>query len=626
MLQAIRSKAASIVVRVLFLLLVASFAIWGIGDYAFLRRSDPTVATVGSASITRSELAAEYRRESERLRRILGQLEPEQARALGLPEQVLERMIGGLLLDQELSRLGIHIGIETVREQILKDPAFRGPTGTFDRFQYQRLLSENGFSEARFVELLRHDLARTSLTRAIEGGAAVPAVLADRVYRYRNERRQGLAVLVENAAMGEIGEPDAAAVQAYYDDHADVFQAPEYRTLQVVRIGVDEVMGEAEVSEAQLKEEFESRKSELSRPERREVEQILFGDQAAAEAAKAKLDGGAAFDEVAREAGQAADATRLGLLGKGDLATPELGAAVFALADGQVTAPVKSPLGWHLLRVARIEAGREATFEEVKDRLATELKRHAAEEILPKIAGRLEDALSAGSDLGAAAAKLGLTPIQVPAIDIRGRSPTGESVPKVSGEREVLTTAFDTAEGRDSPMVETPDGSLYVVKVERVTPAKRKPLDEVRAEIVARWKTEQRAEAAEKRAQEIQARAKTEDLAVVAAAYKLRPVETAKVKRNAGADPSAEAAPELVARLFALGLNEVGIAAAANGQYVVKLTAIEAADPAADAEGLAQLRRELERGIAGDLVAEYAGGLRRRLGVEIDRQAVDQTL
>lgn len=626
MLQAIRTKAASIVVRILFLLLVASFAIWGIGDYTFLRRSDPKLATVGSTSISRSEYTVEYRRESERLRRLLGQLEPEQARALGLPDQVLERMIGGLLLDQELSRLGILIGTETVREQILKDPAFRGPSGSFDRYRYQRLLQENGFSEPRFVDLLRHDLARTSLTRAIEGGAAVPAVLAERIYRYRNERRQGVALLIDNASVGEVGEPDAAAIQAYYEEHTEAFQAPEYRALLVVRIGVDELMSEAEVTEAQLKEEYESRKSEFGKPERREIEQILFQDQAAADAAKAKLDAGTAFEEVAKEAGQTPDVTKLGLFGRNDFIAPEVGAAAFALAEGQVTQPVKSPLGWHLMKVARIEAGRDATFDEVKERLTTELKRRAAEEILPKVGGQLEDALASGNDLAAAAAKLGLKPLEVPAIDIRGRNPKGESVPKVSEAREVLSVAFDTAEGRDSPTVETPDGSLYVVKVQRLTPAQRKPVDEVRTEIVTRWKAEQQAEAARKRAEEILARAKSEDLATVATSYKLQTTETTKVKRNAGTEANATVAPELVARLFALSLNEVGIAASAGGQYVVKLTLIEGADPAADAEGMTQLRRELERTIAGDLVSEFTVGLRRRLGVEIDRQAVDQTL
>ena len=113
MLQTLRTKAAGLVAKFLFVFLIASFAIWGIGDYAFLRQSDPTAVTVGDVTISATRLGNEYRRELENLRRRLGQFDDEAARQFGLMERVIERLVSQVILDKAATALGIPVGLGT---------------------------------------------------------------------------------------------------------------------------------------------------------------------------------------------------------------------------------------------------------------------------------------------------------------------------------------------------------------------------------------------------------------------------------------------------------------------------------------------------------------------------------
>lgn len=624
MLQALRSKGASIVVKVMFGFLILSFAIWGIGDYTFARRGDPAVVTVGDVKIPASRVSDEYRRELERMRRVFGQLDPEQARQLGLADRVIDRLVTSTVLDKELHRLGLKIGDDTVRERILAEPMFQGPGG-FDRQQYQRLLSDNGLSEARFVELTRNELARAQLTGAIEAGAAIPDLLIDRIYRYRQEKRSGVTVLVDPASIGDVGEPDEAAIKAFYEENGDAFMAPEYRDLTVVRIGTEEIMSQIQIDEPQLREEYEARLAELRVPERREIEQALFIDQASADAAAAKLAGGAAFADVLRDAGQGPEQAALGLVAKADL-LPELAEAVFAQQAGGTTTPVQTPLGWHILRINKIEPAREPSFDEVRDKLKTELAQRMADDAVYQTSTKMEDELAAGAKLDEAAAKLGLTAIRIAAVDSQGRTPTGGREPALTNDADLLGTAFSTAQGQVSPVVEI-RGSYYVVQVNAVTPATKKPLEQVTADVVRLWQARKRDQAAKARAEEILAKAEAgATLAAAAESFGLKTAETPAVVRNADANAAGGHPPEVVVKLFELTPGKRAVVFTRAGYYVVELKDIVPAEPEKDPDGLAKLRAELRRSLGSDLVSQYGAALKRHFGVEIDRKAVEGLL
>jgi len=624
MLQAMRSKAAGIVVKFLFSILVLAFAVWGIGDYSFLKKSDPTALEIGNVKVPASQLDQQYHTELDRLRRTLGQIDPETARQFGLMDQVIQRVVYRTLLDKAAKDLGVRLGDDVVRSRVLADPQLQGPNGQFDRDRFQQILYQNNLTESGFIAMYREDFTRALVTEALSGGAHVPEAVVDRLYRYRNERRGGEAVFVPAASFPDVGKPTDADLKAVYDDNHDRFTAPEYRALTVVRVSPEDLMSHVSVTDQQIEDEYRARLPTLGTPEKREVEQLLFHDEAAAKAAYDKLKGGADFDAVAKDNKQTSDQTNLGLVTRQDLVA-QLADSVFSLPQGGFSQPVQSPFGWHILRVSKIEAGQQPKLAEVRDQMANEVKQRLAGDAAYDASNKLEDAVNGGATVEEAAAKLGLTPVKVAAVDAHGNAPDGKPVPVLEGANDALSTAFDTTEGSDTQLLEGKKDTWFMIHVSGVTPSALKPLDAVHDQVVALWITKKQSEAAKARAEEILKAVKDgKPLDQAASAYKLTVSPVAPAVRDAGFKPGATVSPEITARLFSLKPNEAAVVPARDGYNVVRLTQVVAADPKSDAAGVEQVRTQLRQQIGGDIVATYVDALRARYGVTIDHQVVDQ--
>ncbi|MBV8535401.1 MAG: peptidyl-prolyl cis-trans isomerase [Alphaproteobacteria bacterium] len=624
MLQAMRSKAAGIVVKFLFSILVLAFAVWGIGDYSFLRKSDPTAVEIGNVKVPASQLDQQYRTELDRLRRTLGQIDPETARQFGLMDQVIQRIVYRTLLDKAAKDLGVRLGDEVVRSRVLADPQLQGPNGQFDRDRFQQILYQNNLTEGGFITMYRDDFTRALVTEALSGGARAPDAVVDRLYRYRNERRGGEAVFVPQASFPDVGKPTDADLKTVYDENKDSFTAPEYRALTVVRVSPQDLMSQVKVTDQQVEDEYRARLPTLGKPEKREVQQLLFADEAAAKAAYDKLKGGADFDTVAKDNKQTADQTNLGLVTRQDLVT-QLADPVFALPQGGFTPPVQSPFGWHILKVSKIEAGQQPSLAEVRDQMANEVKLRLAGDAAYDASNKLEDTVNAGATLDEAAAKIGLTPVKVAAVDVHGNAPDGKPAPILEGANDALATAFDTPEGSDTQLLEGRKDTWFMIHVGGVTPGALKPLDTVREQVVALWITKKQSEAARARADEILKSVQGgKTLEQAASPFKLALSTVQPAARDAGFRPGAAASPEITARLFSLKPNEAAVVPGRDGYNVVRLTQIVAADPTSDAAGIEQVRTQLRQQIGGDVVATYVEALRARYGVTIDQQVVNQ--
>jgi peptidyl-prolyl cis-trans isomerase D len=624
MLQAMRSKAAGIVVKFLFSILVLAFAVWGIGDYSFLKKSDPTALEIGNIKVPASQLDQQYRTELDRLRRTLGQIDPETARQFGLMDQVIQRIVYRTLLDKAAKDLGVHLGDEVVRSRILADPQLQGPNGQFDRDRFQQILYQNNLNEAGFMTMYRDDFTRALVTEALSGGAHAPEAVVDRLYRYRNERRGGAAVFVPQASFPDVGKPTDADLKAVYDDNHDRFTAPEYRALTVVRVSPEDLMSQIKVTDQQIDDEYRARLPTLGKPEKREVEQLLFPDETAAKAAYDKLKGGSDFDAVAKDNKQTADQTNLGLVTRQDLVT-QLADPVFGLPQGGFSEPIKSSFGWHILKVSKIEAGQQPSLAEVRDQMANEVKLRLAGDAAYDASNKLEDTVNGGATLDEAAAKIGLTPVKVAAADVHGADPDGKPVPVLEGANEALATAFDTPEGTDTQLLEGKKDTWFMIHVGGITPGALKPIDAVRDQVVALWITKKQSEAAKARADEIlKAVQGGKTLEQAASAYKLAVATVQPAVRDAGFRPGATTSPEITARLFSLKPNEAAVVPGRDGYNVVRLTTTVPADPASDAAGVEQVRTQLRQQIGGDAVATYVEALRARYGVTVDQQVVNQ--
>jgi len=627
MLQSIRSKATSWVIKILFGILIVSFAIWGIGDILRGPGEEATVAQVGDIAISARELRAEFRTQIDRLRPVFGgNLDVEKAKQLGLLDRTLETLIERAVLQEELKHLGITVPEDTLRRQIASIPAFRNQAGLFDPQRFAAALRQSNMTEAGFVATLKQDMARAQFMGSIGLGVESPSALTDLLFRYREEKRVADYVLVEAAQMPAPPAPDEAEARAYLEKHKERFSTPEYRAVDLVRVDAAAVMAGFKPDEARLKEVYEQRLNEFKKPERRAVLQMALKDEETAKRAKEELAKGKDFLAVAKEiAGQDEGTTRLGDLAQADL-PPDIAGPVFALAQGAASDPVKTAFGWNLFAVEKIEPAHTQTLEQARAKLTADLARDAAAGTITKIANKFEDERAGGASVAEAAERTGLKPVRIAAVARDGNGPDGkpaEGLPAPgAGLAEIVKTIFEAPVNADAPSLELPDGGAVFVRVTAVTPPAVKPFDQVKDALVQALAAEARLKEAEKAAQAIVDKVKSGRL--LPSAAEGRKVETTKPFTRDDRGAFGRNAPSLAQNVFKLKPGEPTMALAPGGYLVAVLKQVDAVDPAADKAAAERVRGELRQAIANDLYAQLGQALRQRIGVEVKQSVVDQ--
>jgi peptidyl-prolyl cis-trans isomerase D len=622
MLQAIRSKAGSFVVKALFALLILTFAVWGIGDIFRTHSSDMVVATVGDHSIRAEELQTAVRRALEQLSARFGSaIDLQQAKQLGLVDQTLAQLVDRSLIDQEVARLKLDISDDLIRGVITANPNFRGSGGAFDRALFNAVLAANRLTEEQYVALLRHDIPRNDLLHAVTAGAVAPPPVVEFLYRYRNEKRTAEIVSLPDAAVADVGQPSETELRSFYDSHKDLFRASEYRAFTLASLGPSDISKDIEIPEGKLKEEYDQRQDELQLPERREIEQILAPSEEKAKEVEQALADGKNWREVATTiAGQAPDTIDLGLLRREEMPAA-LADAAFELPLEKPSEPVKTPLGWHILRVVKIEPPVTQSFEQAKPKLEADLAHQEAVDRIYKAANKIDDALAGGAALADAAGKFGLKTTTVPAANVSAQDPDGKTVVLPVASGEAVKLAFATNEGQTSRVTETTDGAIFVLRVDKVTPSAVKPLDDVKETAIALWQADRRREIAAKQAEELAAAVNPDTrLATVAAEKGLKATTSPPFTRHPG-DGSVPA--PLLAKLFAVKPSEVVTASDATGSYVAQLDEVQRPENVSQTAA-ADLSRELDAEQRADLGEEFAQALRTRFPVAIHREVLDK--
>ncbi|MBX6322242.1 MAG: peptidyl-prolyl cis-trans isomerase [Rhodospirillaceae bacterium] len=622
MLTTIRNKASSWVVKVLFGLLVASFAIWGISDiFRAPGRSSPAVE-VDDVAISGEAVS---RQVNIMLRRAEGRIDAEQAKAFGLVDLAVAQLVDQALLEVEARRLGLAAPTDYVRQLIVSNPVFADPQGKFDRDRFAVFLYRAEMNEGQYVHELQKNVVEQQMLEPLVLGAVPPQELVERIHAYRGERRVAKTLVLPPSVADPVGEPSEEALKAYYDAHKDDFMAPEYRAITLAMLTLQDVAKGIDIPEDRLRQEYEARKDQLGEPERRHILQLVVPDEATAKAAAERMKS-EPFDAVAKSIA-GGTYTDLGLVARAGL-VPELADPAFAAAEGSVVGPIESKLGqttlgWYLLKVEKIEPGRPRSFEEVRDELRQSLIKDEAASALVDRANQLDDRLAGGTPMDEAARALGWSVQKIPAVDQNGKAPDGTPVPALADNPSLLAEAFGTDAGETTPQKELPDVGQAILRVDGVQPAAPRPFDEVRAEVAEAWKKAEQEKALAAKADSLAEQARSgrplEDIARELG-FTLR--TSAPFLRDEG-DPAGGVDVALADKLFAAKPDDVVTAEGQGGYVLAQLVEIRKAEPLKPEEAEA-LKNELHQDVAGDLQRQFMNALRREIPVTPHPAVIDR--
>ncbi|KAA2215066.1 peptidyl-prolyl cis-trans isomerase [Teichococcus oryzae] len=630
MLTALRRLAGTWFAKILFVLLILSFAIWGIEDIVRNFGRDSAVARVGGEPIELPEAQQAARREISRVQRQLGgamEITPQMSNAIA--RQAVESLVMDRVQRQEAARLRLAAPEGAVRDYVFGIPAFQGLDGRFSRPTFDGFLRNNGLTEQAFLALLRADLERQQMVGAVRAGAAGPDALTRPLLAWERERRVADIVALSLAAAPEPPAPTEEQLTRYHENNPDRFSAPEYRRYTVAVLSPETLAGEIEPSEDELRAAYEARQGQFETPERRTLEQAVLQSEEAARAIAEQWRGGADFAAITEAAQQAGgQALPLGTTDRSSLPVPELANAAFSLAEGGVSAPVQTPFGWHVLKVTGIEPGSSRGFEAVKNEVAALVRQERAADIAYERANQVEDALAGGATLAEVAPRFGLALAEV-TTDSAGRAPDGaEAGLPLSGEpRNIALRAIFAAQQGEAPrLAEAGQAALFAFNIAEITPPTLRPFAEVADNVRAAWTADARRRAQEERAGALLAAVKAgKGLPEAAREAGLQARRTQPFGRNPAPQGQPQPVPpELLQPVFATNPGEATMAETLEGFAVAQVVEVLPFDPGSDALALGQVRGAVEQAMLGDLEQQYLAALRARADVTYNAEMLGQ--
>jgi peptidyl-prolyl cis-trans isomerase D len=549
----------------------------------------------------------------------------EQARSMGLDRLVLSQLVSDMLLDDRARKLGLNLSDAEVARAITTDPAFLGPNGQFDRFRFEQLIRQAGYTEARFVAERRREMIRRQLQGTVASGLMLPEAWIDAANRYRNEERAIEFVLLDRAQAGEIPAPTPEALAKYYEERKILFRAPEYRKLVIVTLIPSEQAHWIEISDADARRAYEERRSRYATPERRHIQQIVFTNEEEARAAADRIAKGASFAEIAKERGLTEKDIDLGTLPKAGVIDRAVADAAFALKEGEVSAPIQGRFGTTLVQVLKIEPEQVRSYEEVAPELKKELATARAKAEVLSVYDKIEDARAEGKTLAEAAAALKLASRTIEAIDRSGRDPSGAPVTGLPDAQRLLATAFSTDIGVDRDPLQIEGGYIWY-EIAGITPSRERPLDEVKDQVEVRWREQEIAARLNAKATEMLDKLKAgASLAEVAAANQLKVTSLTGIKRG---EPPAPLSTLAVDAIFRTAKDAAGSADAAQPpeQVVFRVTDIVVPKLDTASEDVKKTQEALTRALSEDVFAEYISRLQTEIGVTINESALSQVV
>lgn len=483
----------------LLLLIVPSFAFFGLEGYTQFRDRSGGVATVSGKPISQQEWENAQREQMDRLRQIFGQQFDQ--KMFDTPEarrEVLDGLITQRVLQAEAQRHQLAVSDAAIQQTILDVPGLLNAEGKFDAERYKSLLSAQGMTPAMFEARLRQDLALQRLSAAISGTAIVPKTVAARISEISEQEREVRAIVFRSADFTAKVKVSDAMLKEFYDKNGSRFDVPEQVKAEYLVLDGAAVASLVTVSDAGVEAHYQQNKKLYALEEQRRASHVLIAiepnasdaDRAAAKAKAEKLleqvrKNPAEFAVIARknsqDPGSAERGGDLGFFGRGMMVKP-FEDAVFNLKQGEISGVVTSDFGLHIIELTDIKAGVQRSLEDVRAEITAEIRKQQTERKFREVAEVFGNIVYEQADsLRPAAEKLKLQ-VQVVSGLTRNPNPMIAST-SPANQPKFLSALFSDhvlKEKRNTDVIEVAPNTLIAGRIVEHKPVTRKPFEEVK--------------------------------------------------------------------------------------------------------------------------------------------------
>ena len=587
MLYLMRKHAQSWLIKLALGAIVVVFVFWGVGSYRAQRGN--RIAVVNGAPIVLEEFRGVYDQLLEAYRRQFGDaLDEKLIRGLNLKRQALDQLINRRLLLQEATRLKFHVTNEELLRAIQQIPAFQR-NGRFHRQVYQRVLTRNRMTPEMYEETKKNELLIEKLQSFVLGSIKVSEAEALEAYKWLKEEVSLDYVVFKPSAYGDI-EVEAEEIETYFSKHEKAYEVPSKVKVQYLLLDFKGFEARAKVSEEEVRTYFDLNKEDYATPKKVRARHILFkvgrdaGPEAIEEARKKAADvlkkarSGTDFGKLARkysdDPGSRGKGGDLGFFARDRMVKPFSDAA-FAMKSGEISEPIRTPFGWHIIKVEAIQEAKEPVLAEVADRIRNKLAKDAARTLAFDRAEEIYEACYGAGNISDVA--------KTNEIEVHetGFFPQNGPIKGIKEKRKFAETAFALGENEVSEPLELSDG-CYILQLIAREPAKIPDLKTVEEKVRQDLIRARKDDLAKKDAEEfLNALKGGAEFQKAAASQKLKTKTTGFFKRS-GAIPQIGLERDIQEAAFLLSplkLFPDAVIKGRQGYYVLQFKARQEADP-----------------------------------------------
>ena len=532
MLTVFREHAGSWIIKIALFAIIVVFIFWGGYSYKSMRAS--RLARVGDVYVTFADYNQAYDHLLNMYRRQFGNhLNQELLERLNIKQQALDLVIDRVLITQAARALGLKAAVEDVQGEILSFPVFQ-VDGRFDRQRYVAVLQQNRMTPQAFEQQLAQDLTMRRVESFVKGQAVVSDAEVAADVQYRFGRVQVAYAQIDPKNFQDKVTIDDAQVTAFYEKNADRYKEPEKRVVAYVPFVLDDFLGDVAINDDDIRTYYEDHRDQFHHEKQVKARHILFRlgaqaseddvkqTEAAARSVLEKARKGEDFAALAKAHSQDGSAQAGGDLGwfTKDQMVPAFAEAAFAMKAGEVSDLVRTPFGWHIIKVEDIRPEETVPLDKAKPQIELNLKREKARDVAYRMAREFADAAYADGDVAKAAERMHRT-VEAPdkAFGLT------DILPKLGNAPDVMKALFALGEGEVSDVLEWANG-FVVGQVKKIQAPQVPSLEKVKSRVQEDLKAERARQEAEKAAKTLLEEARRQgDLDKAAAAVGV-PVQT----------------------------------------------------------------------------------------------------
>ena len=619
MLNLMRRFASTWVGKILGGLLLVGLAGFGISN-VLLDLGSTTLARVGDEDITTVQFQRAYNQQLNQYAQQTGQQPtPEQALQLGIPTAVIAKLASDAAINQTAVKLGIGVSDAKLADMVRTDSSFFGVLGTFDRSIFNQVLQSSGYTEAEYFDLQARAARRQQVAIGLFAGTAIPATAATLLNRYRNDTRTVEYFTLNGTSLASIPTPTEDDLAAYLKTNQKNFRTKETRTADVVYLDPDILSAQYQPTEDEIKAEYDRTKAQLTKIEKRDIQQVALADDAKATFFQQQHDAGVSFADALTASGL--KATDLGLLAKTEVNDEALADAAFGLSkEGDFTI-IPGIGGKRVVAVTKIEAGGQIAYDDAKADIAKRLAVAKAKAAYADLQDQIEELRAAFKPLKDIATRFKL-PIETVALTADGAQLAAvPGLPK-EDQSKVAGGIFAATPGKLAPTVSFGATQNVWFDLTKVDAARDQTLAEVHDAVSNAWTTEKTENALLTEVKSIIADLDSgKSFQDVAAAKSQFATLSQPITRDG--DKTPVLSQTVATAIFSAGPDSHGWVIDGDGDYLVyHVTDVTppTGDPASNITDF------LTNSTRDELYAEFISGIRDEAGIKINQQALSQIL